>query len=89
MPRHMPAEPEVPAALRLQPGQETLTPEQEAEAGRFAQERIAAQLSTEPVDEPVAKAWLRQAYTAVQHLVLSEIAWIELSATIVITEPPQ
>ena len=48
--------------LRLRPGQEVLTPEQEAEARRFADERIAAQLSTEPVNEPETEALVCQAY---------------------------
>jgi hypothetical protein len=54
----------IPDHLRLQPGQEALTPEQEAEARRFAEVRIAAQLSTEPVNEPEAEALLKQAYQA-------------------------
>ena len=36
--------------LRLQPGQQALTSEQEAEARHFANARIAAQLSTELVE---------------------------------------
>lgn len=73
----LPEEPEVPAALRLQPGQETLTPEQEAEATRFAQQRIAAHLSTEPVDEPLAEAWLRQAYSVAHLPPPTEVVWVD------------
>ena len=43
-------------ALRLQPGQQALTPAQEAEAQRFAAERIEAQLSTSSVDEQEAES---------------------------------
>jgi len=39
-----------------------LTPEQETEARRFAEVRIAAQFSTESVDEPETEALLKQAY---------------------------
>src|ERR1051326_6616947 len=48
--------------LRLQPGQQALTPEQEEEVQRFVEARIAVQLSTEPIDESEAEALLRQAY---------------------------
>ncbi len=52
----------IPDHLRLQPGQEALTPEQEAEAERFAQARMAAQLATSPVEKQEAERLLRQAY---------------------------
>jgi hypothetical protein len=39
-----------------------LTPAQEAEARRFAEVRIEAQLATEPVDEAEAEGLLEQAY---------------------------
>ena len=46
--------------------QQTLTPEQQAAAkttaDRFDEACIQAHLSTEPVDEPMAEAYLRQAY---------------------------
>ena len=61
--------------LRIQPGQEALTPEQEAEARRFAQERIEAQLSTEPVDEPEAEQFLRQAYVVAGFPPPGHIRW--------------
>lgn len=50
------------APLRLQPEQKRLTRSQKAAARRFAEERIASQLSTAPIDEAEAEAWLRQAY---------------------------
>src|SRR5581483_1560351 len=43
-------------------GQERLSPEQEAYARHFAQERIAAMLSTAASDEAEAEEHLRQAY---------------------------
>lgn len=43
-------------------GQEALTPEQTAYARQFAQERIAAMLSTAPIDEREAEEHLRAAY---------------------------
>ena len=46
---------------RLQPGQQELTPEQQAEVERFAAECIQVQLSTEPVDEQAGEAFT-QAY---------------------------
>ena len=52
----------IPDQLRIQPGQQALTPAQEAEARRCAEEYIRRQLSTEPVDEQEAEAFLRQAY---------------------------
>ena len=67
----------MPAALRLQPGQEHLTSEQEAEAKRFAEERIAAQLSVEPVDERIAEEWLRQSCAAAQLPQPSQIVWVD------------
>ena len=64
-------------ARRLHPGQQRLTPEQEAEARRFAEERIRARLSTEPVDEQQAEAWLRQAYWVAGHPPLRRIYWLD------------
>lgn len=55
----------IPEHLRLQLGQEALTPEQEREAERFAAERIRAQLSTDPVNKAEAEALLRQVYQVV------------------------
>ena len=64
------------SALRLHPDQQELTPAQEAEARHFAAERIQAQLSTAPADEPEAEAWLRQAY-AVAGLAPPRIHWLD------------
>jgi hypothetical protein len=64
-------------ALRLHPGQEALTPAQEAEAKRFAAERIHAQLSTEPVDEGEAEALLAQAYAAAELPPPRRIHWVD------------
>jgi hypothetical protein len=52
----------IPDHLRIQPGQQALTSEQEAEARRFAEAYMQVQFSTEPADEPQAEAFLRQAY---------------------------
>jgi hypothetical protein len=67
----------IPDHLRIQPGQQTLTPAQEAEARRFAQEYIRAQLSTEPVDEQEAEAFLRQAYQAAGLNPPQRIHWLD------------
>lgn len=63
--------------LLLHPGQQELTPEQEAEARRFAAERVAARLSTEPVDEREAEAFLRQAYEATGRAAPQQIHWVD------------
>src|SRR5215467_12073044 len=61
---------------RLQPGQRELTAEQQAEAGRFARERIHAQLSTEPVDKEVAETLLRTLYIAAGVAAPHHIHWL-------------
>jgi hypothetical protein len=61
----------------LQPGQQALTPAQEAEALRFAEAYIRAQLSTEPVDEQEAEAWLRQAYAMAGLMSPARIRWVD------------
>jgi hypothetical protein len=67
----------IPDQLRIQPGQERLSPEREVEARRFAAERVAAQLSTEPVDEPETERLLQKAYH-VAHLPLPKsISWLD------------
>jgi hypothetical protein len=66
----------IPDHLRLQPGQEALTPEQEVEARRFTDERITEQLSTEPVDESEAEQLLRQAYATVGLTAPRSIHWV-------------
>src|SRR5262245_19796342 len=52
----------VDTAHRLVAGQETVTPEQEAEMLRFAEAYIQAQLATEPVDERAVQALVERAY---------------------------
>lgn len=47
---------------KIRRGQEVLTPEQAASADQFAQERIAAMLSTAAIDEREAEEHLRAAY---------------------------
>jgi hypothetical protein len=63
--------------LRIQPGQQTLTPAQEVEARRFAEERIAAQLSTEPLDEPETERLLRQACAVAGLPPLQRVVWLD------------
>ncbi len=70
---HQPIDP----ALRLQPGQQELTPAQVAEAKRFAAERIRAQLSTDPIDEREAEALLAQAYAAAELPPPRRIHWVD------------
>jgi hypothetical protein len=64
-------------ALRLQPGQQDLTPAQEAETRRFVEACTQRQLSTEPVDEPEAEAWLRQAYEVAGLAAPQHIYWLD------------
>jgi hypothetical protein len=64
-------------ALCLQPGQQELTPAQEAEARRFAEECIQAQLSTEPVNEQEAEALLHQAYAIAGRAPPARIHWLD------------
>jgi hypothetical protein len=61
----------------LQPGKPELTPEQEAEARRFAEESIRRQLSTEPVDEQETVAFLRQAYEVAGLAPPQSISWFD------------
>jgi hypothetical protein len=63
--------------LRIQPGQERLSPEQEAEARRFAEERIATQLSTELGDEAVAEALVKQAYVVGKLPPPERLLWVD------------
>ena len=67
----------IPAHLRIQPGQQVLTPEQEAEARRFADERIRIQLSIEPVDEQEAEALLCQAYEVIGWVQPRLVSWLD------------
>lgn len=63
--------------FQLQPGQQELILAQEAEAARFAEERIRRQLSTEPVDEQEAEALLRQAYHVAKVPPPQRIQWVD------------
>lgn len=58
-------------------GQQQLTPEQEAYARQFARERIAAMLSTAPIDEQEAEAHLRHAYGATGMEPPSTFRWFD------------
>src|ERR1051326_3184511 len=64
-------------AIRLHPGQQALTPAQEAEVTRFAALRIQTQLSTEPVDEPAAEALLKQAYELAGFATPLHVQWVD------------
>ena len=61
--------------------QQTLTPEQQAAAkttaDRFDEACIQAHLSTEPVDEPMAEAYLRQAYERAGQAAPQQIHWLD------------
>jgi hypothetical protein len=61
---------------RIIKGQEKLTPEQEDYARQFAQERIAAMLSTSAIDENLAEEHLRAAYK-VAGLELPKVRWFD------------
>ncbi len=61
----------------LQKGQERLSSKQEAEAQRFALERVQAQLSTKPANEREAEALLRQAYRAAKLAEPRSIQWLD------------
>jgi hypothetical protein len=63
--------------LRLQPGQQVLTPAQEAEAWRFAEESLRRQLSTEPVDEQEAETLLRQVYKVAGLAPPRRVYWLD------------
>ena len=62
--------------LRLHPGQEALTPAQEAEAERWASIRIEAQLAAEPVEEPEVERLLCQAYVVAGLLPPQHTQWV-------------
>src|ERR1051326_4329961 len=64
--------------LRLDSGQQVLTPAQEAEAHRFAAARIQAQLSMEPADEHEAETLLRRTYEEALGLAAPQrIHWVD------------
>jgi hypothetical protein len=64
-------------ALQLHPGQQALTPAQEAEITRFAEAYIQTQLSTEPVNEPAAEALLQRIYATAGLAAPSSISWLD------------
>jgi hypothetical protein len=66
----------IPDHLRLQPGQQALTPAQEAEAWRFIKAFMQRQFSTDPVDEKQANACLRQAYQVAGLPPPARIRWV-------------
>jgi hypothetical protein len=63
--------------LRLHPDQQELTSTQEAEARRFADEFIRRQLSTDPVDELAAEAFLCQAYEVAGLAPPQHLHWLD------------
>jgi hypothetical protein len=64
-------------AHRLSPGQEALTPVQEAEMRRFTDAYIHTQLSTEPVDERAAQALMERAYALAELDAPAAIEWLD------------
>ena len=64
------------SALLLHPEQQALTLAQEAEAARFAEAYIQTQLSTEPVNELEAEAFLRQAYEVAGQPPPAHVHWV-------------
>jgi hypothetical protein len=83
-----PQEAPMDPALRLQPGQQTLTPAQQAEAKRFAEAYLQAQLSTEPVDEPAAEGLLRHVYQIAGLAPPTRIHWLDGPLEWVAVKPP-
>lgn len=75
-------------ALYVHPGQTHLTREQGAEVKRFAEVRLAAQLSMEPVDEAQAEAWLRDAYRVAGLAPPNEIIWLDGPVALVLLLGP-
>jgi hypothetical protein len=69
--------PHIHSCPPIEPGQEHLTPEQETFACQFAQERIAALLSTAPVDEAEAEELLKQALWVVGTTSAPRIRWFD------------
>ena len=65
------------SALRLQPGQQKLTGAQEVEAWHFGEAYLQTQLSTEPVDEQQAEAFLCQAYAVAELPPPARISWLD------------
>lgn len=76
-------------ALRLQPGQQELTPTQKVEAKRFAEAYIQTQLSIESVDEAETEAFLRQAYRVAGLAPPQHIQWLDDPLQFVAVLTPQ
>ena len=66
-----------PPCPKITRGQQHLTPEQEAYARTFAEERLAAMLSTAPVDEQEAEEHLRAVYRVVGMKPPATIRWFD------------
>jgi len=64
-------------ALRLQAGQQDLTPAQAAALERFCDERIEEFLSIAPVDEPAVEERLAQAYLSAGLPPPAEVYWLD------------
>jgi len=75
-------------ALRLQPGQLALTPEQEASAQQFLEAHMLAMLSCAPVDEAEAEAHLQVAYS-VAGLELPQVRWFDSPPAFVAAHMPE
>lgn len=73
---------------KIVPGQKELTPQQVAYARRFAQERIAAMLSTESIDEQEAERHLREAYRIVGIEPPTTIRWFDSPLAFVLASVP-
>src|SRR5262249_15684226 len=65
------------AALRLQKGQERMTPAQQAASHRCAAAYIRAQLSTSPVDEAAAETLLKRAYQIAGLAAPQDLHWVD------------
>lgn len=76
--------PAIPPHLRWQPDQKALTPEQQAEAGRFTRERIESQLDTSLVDEPEAEALLKRVYAVAGLIPPRRIRWVDSPLQLVV-----
>ena len=74
--------------LKLEPGQTRVTPEQLAEARRFAAARFQRHLSTEPVDEPAVERWVGQAYELAQAPPPKQLCWLDGPLQLVVALAP-
>ena len=77
------------SALLLHPGQQGLTLAQEAEAARFARAYIQTQLSTKPVNEPEAEAFLCQAYEVAGLPPPAHVYWVDGPLEVLAVVAPQ